>query len=74
MSAIHAAFGLFGSIIRVLPMPFRPVLAALHLGLHDLGEALFFAFRHLLNSIMLTVKFISLIVVTNGSTFVAFGR
>jgi hypothetical protein len=31
MSAIHAAFGLFGSIIRVLPMAFRPVLAALHL-------------------------------------------
>jgi hypothetical protein len=31
MSAIHAAFGLFGGIIRVLPVAFCPVLAALHL-------------------------------------------
>jgi hypothetical protein len=44
MSAIHAAFGLFGGIVRVLPMSFRPVFAALHLGRHNLSKALFLAY------------------------------
>jgi hypothetical protein len=44
MSAIHAAFGPLGGIVSVLPMPFRPLFAALYLGLHDLSETLFLAY------------------------------
>jgi hypothetical protein len=44
MSAIHAPFGPLGSIIRVLHMAFRSVLAAFHLGLHNFSETLFLAY------------------------------
>jgi hypothetical protein len=44
MSAIHAPFCLFGSIIRVHPVAFCSALAAFHLCLHNLGEALFLAY------------------------------
>jgi hypothetical protein len=44
MSAIHAPLGPLGSIIRVLPMSFCPLFAALHLGLHDFSETFFLAY------------------------------